>query len=208
MELSTTLAQSAWRLRAYFGAPTTDDRLVGWRRDTLGCPVAEWLLFELQREEALLINTVSISVDTDFIIVDHEIALTPLDVSLFIDLLDRQEAHLFGEAERVGHEEACVALIQAEHQAAQLLLPPYAESLAYCDYLVEGEKCHKAACTPTVYGFLDVCPRQRAERGECDLFIGRLCAEHVGQIIVPPRNWWPDSRREEEKTLECAGAER
>lgn len=194
MKLQQLLEQASWRLRGYLGAPSTDERLVGWRRDGCACPVAEWLLFEAEERGGL--PEVSVySVDHEYIAWGSEIASTPLALVSFIDIIDRQHRMFWQDnASRVSREEASAALLEAERWMAQRLLPARAESLPRCEYAgKDGHRCGQVAITPVIYGFLDQSaqPLAKPQRASCRLFLGRLCEEHWRRAVIPPSTWWP-----------------
>lgn len=197
MDIHELLNQADWRLRAYFGSPSTDARLVGWRRDPGACPVAEWLYFEELRSKGFLPDA-AIVVDTEWIILRDKMIATPPVLSRFIDLIDRRQGAIFcGEGTRVDRAEAQSALLQAEHQVAQRLLPERATSVERCGYHDAGGGCIKRAISPLIYGFLDMDPHphSKPQRGSCRPFLGRLCEEHWQQAVVPPDSWWPEELR-------------
>lgn len=101
-------------------------------------------------------------------------------------------------------EEAILALIQAEHQAAQHQLPMWAASRhTQCAHTnPTGHRCQAQAITPPVYGWLCRNPNARViYRRACWPFIGALCQQHVSHLIVPPASWWPVEQKEEETAL-------
>lgn len=190
MNIHTALTQADWRMRAYFGAPTTDPQRIGWRRDSCNCPIGEWLFFEDPPGGELFPY-----IGRDWIIWGNTRVVMPPTLQRFIDLLDREPPSIFrGEASCVSRDEAEAALLEAEHQAAMRLLPEYAESLARCDFRDERCTCLNQAASPQLYGFLDMnaAPHSsKPQRASCRLFFGRLCAAHLPRLIVAPDWWWP-----------------
>lgn len=199
MNIRALLEQSAWRIRAYLGAPSTDTRLVGWRHDPCCCPVAEWLFFEEgEQGRQDLLPGEEIAVDREMIVWRSQIMATPPVVAQFIDLIDVCPIAPFrdGIGARVARPEAVAALHQAEHMMAQRLLPVCAESVQRCGYreFSNAETCGAPAITPVIYGFLDTNPfiQNKPQRASCRLFLGSLCEEHWRRAVIVPRSWWPE----------------
>src|SRR5690348_11722497 len=114
--IETLLAQSAWRLRAFFGSPDIDAGRVGIRRDSALCPISDWLFFEL-RQIAL--------VDAEWIILPDGSWPTPPVLARFTDLVDAGRYAPDAEAKadmRVSRQEALATLARAEAEADRHLL--------------------------------------------------------------------------------------
>ncbi len=197
MDLQHMLGQSCWRLRVWLQS-LDPGGLAGWSDDDGTCPVVKWL-----EDEAGDCATIVIADDERIawrgwqINEDHAVqySLTPLLLSLFIDLVDRQQSAW------ISREQALTLLDQAECQIPGRLLPQWAESVQRCAYA----GCMVEASTEEWFGFLGSSPDGDLHRANCWPFRGRLCSQHVNQLVVPPDSWWWPSDPETVWSPELAG---
>ena len=148
------------------------------------------------------------SVDADDLIYDGERLATPPLLTHFIDLIDLATLAFLDTwlrlDERVSREEALAALAEAERRCACTLLSERVARRFPCAYNAPwGGHCQAASCTPEIYGFLTTNPNpyKSPDYLECWPFFGRLCARHLGRLVIPPASWWPEGNvvREEER---------
>lgn len=188
------LEQYDWRLRAYLGAPSTEKTRVGWRHDPCFCPVAEWINFEELRAEDFLPGE-HIKVDAEWIIWRNLRLATPPVLARFIDLIDAAElaeCYWKSGSARVERAEALAALLLAERQVAQRLLPQRAESNRRCAYVDQaGQRCTNEAATPWMHSFMTWWPiGTPPPRQACREFAGAMCDAHWSHVVIPPDAWW------------------
>ncbi len=195
MDLQYLLDQSNWRLRAWLLSLDPGER-AGWRKDPGNCPVANWLEAEANDHITIVIADIErISIRDWRKKRAAQSCVTPLLFEFFIDQVDAQTRAC------LRRELALVLLDQAERQLCGRLLPQWS-TCQPCD--VPG--CQKYAVTPPLHGFLSAQRHGKIVREACRLFSGRLCGDHLQQLIVPPDDWWPKDEPEPMKSRALVGA--